>query len=141
MRQVIGEISFASIIMWTFIVILIVFSVIYTFQGHIAFDEGFNLQVPVSFATTGKYSTNYQYARQFDPLITTGPTLLLPIAGMFKVFGVGLIQARVIVFIYFVLFVWAMGFIIRRMSNSWGVILAIILLSLLPHVFFFSLKH
>ena len=138
-QMILRKISFDSLILSIIVIGTISFSAIYAFTGHVAFDEGFNLQVPVSIASKGLYATNYQYGRMFDPLITTGPTVLFPIGRMFKLFGVGLFQARVIILLYFVLFVCVMGYIVQRMSNSWGVVLTILLVSSLPYIFFFSL--
>src|SRR4051812_42311390 len=68
------------------------------------FDEGSHLMVPKSLVLFGVYadydSSGFRY---FGPSTGVGPTVLLPIAAMFKVFGVGLLQARLVVAVYLVL--------------------------------------
>lgn len=130
----------SNLILIFFILILLSFSAYYAFQGAVAFDEGFNLQVPVRLANEGEYGTDYQYGRLFDPLITTGPTLLVPIGFMFKFFGVGVVQARVVIYIYFILMVFTIVYICRQLANNWAAMLALIFIVGLPSVFFFSLK-
>src|SRR5437867_50449 len=65
------------------------------------FDEAIHLQVPLSLATHGQYDTVY-HIRPFDGFITitVGPTVQLPIALAFKIFGIGVAQARLTRFLY-----------------------------------------
>lgn len=87
---------------------LLIGFVIIGFAGHYGqlfgadFDEAFNLQIPKQFALGMGYSTFD--GELFDPQITTGFPVLLPIAFMFKVFGVGLLKARVVMVGYLAFF-------------------------------------
>ena len=69
---------------------------------RILFDEGFNLQVPIELLNNGKYQTFYDGAKLFNPLISTGPTVLIPISLVFKGLGVGIVQARIVNLLYFI---------------------------------------
>lgn len=70
------------------------------------FDEAFNLQVPLNLALAGKYQTWYGEPKPFNYHITTGPTVLLPVAGMFLLFGPNPIAARLVMTGYFLLFLY-----------------------------------
>ncbi len=60
------------------------------------FDEGLNLSTAEQLAKNGLYALpSSDGARVLDPAIQTGPTVLLPIAAVFKLFGSGILQARV----------------------------------------------
>jgi len=65
------------------------------------FDEGLNLQPPKNLLLYGQYALRSSEGfRVFDPALQTGPTVLLPIALIFKLVGIGLFQARLVVVIY-----------------------------------------
>jgi len=65
------------------------------------FDEGYNLQVPVNLIHFGLYgSRTIEGFVHFDPFISTGPMVLVPIAFLFRVCGQGIIQARLIPALY-----------------------------------------
>jgi 4-amino-4-deoxy-L-arabinose transferase-like glycosyltransferase len=65
------------------------------------FDEGSHLHVPKTLVTRGVYadysSEGYRY---FGPSIGIGPTVMLPVAAAFKLFGVGLLPARLVIVAY-----------------------------------------
>jgi hypothetical protein len=68
------------------------------------FDEGSHLHVPKTLVQDGVYadrgSDGYGY---FGPTTGVGPTVMLPIAGLFKLAGIGLLQARLVMAAYLVL--------------------------------------
>ncbi len=65
------------------------------------FDEGSHLHVPKTLLRFGEYADiSSDGFRYFGPTIGVGPTVMLPIAGVFKVFGIGLLQARVVMALY-----------------------------------------
>ncbi len=75
-------------------------------------DEKSNERVPYRLVTEGRYAsqqdTTYNIrgegrGLEFDGYITTGPTVLLPVAVFYKLFGVGVVQARMVVFFYYIL--------------------------------------
>jgi hypothetical protein len=71
------------------------------------FDEGEYLQASQNIALHGKYALRSSEGfRMFDPALNVGPTVLLPIALVFKLFGVGLLQGRLVMAVYLVLTVW-----------------------------------
>ncbi|MBO5057605.1 MAG: acyltransferase family protein [Lachnospiraceae bacterium] len=68
-----------------------------------SFDGSMNLQVPVSLARDGLYATNYGGLFPFARRIQTGAPVLFLIALMFKVFGIGSVQALLINVFYIAL--------------------------------------
>ena len=65
------------------------------------YDEGSHLHVPKTLVQRGVYadlsSDGYRY---YGPTVGVGPTVMLPIAAVFKLFGIGLIQARLVIVVY-----------------------------------------
>lgn len=61
-----------------------------------SFDGSMNLQIPVSLVKNGLYATNYDGLVPFARRIQTGAPVLLPIAVMFKLFGIASFQALLV---------------------------------------------
>jgi 4-amino-4-deoxy-L-arabinose transferase-like glycosyltransferase len=65
------------------------------------FDEGSHLHVPKTLLRLGVYADySSDGFRHYGPTLGVGPTVLLPIAAMFSMFGVGLLQARLVMVLY-----------------------------------------
>ncbi|MDW8068675.1 MAG: glycosyltransferase family 39 protein [Anaerolineae bacterium] len=65
------------------------------------FDEGSHLHVPKALVRFGVYADySSEGLRYYGPTIGVGPTVMLPIAAVFKVFGIGLLQARLVMALY-----------------------------------------
>ncbi|HEX7797494.1 MAG TPA: glycosyltransferase family 39 protein [Vicinamibacterales bacterium] len=65
------------------------------------FDEGSHLHVPKALLRYGVYADySSDGFRYFGPTLGVGPTVMLPIAAAFKLFGVGLVQARLVIVAY-----------------------------------------
>jgi hypothetical protein len=65
------------------------------------YDEGSHLHVPKALVLYGKYADySSEGFRSYGPTLGVGPTILLPIAFAFKVFNIGLLQARVVMALY-----------------------------------------
>jgi 4-amino-4-deoxy-L-arabinose transferase-like glycosyltransferase len=81
------------------------------------FDEGSHLHVPKTLVRFGVYADySSEGFRYYGPTIGVGPTVMLPIAGTFKVFGIGLMQARLVVALYLL----AALFVFYRLARHWG---------------------
>ncbi|MCG8350253.1 MAG: glycosyltransferase family 39 protein [Chloroflexales bacterium] len=62
------------------------------------FDEGLNVSAAAAIARDGVYALpDAQGFRVLDPAIQTGPTVIVPIAVAFQAFGVGFLQARLVI--------------------------------------------
>jgi hypothetical protein len=72
------------------------------------FDEGSHLHVPKTLVRDGVYadvsSEGYRY---YGPTIGVGPTVMLPLAAAFKAFGIGLLQARLVMVLYLLAAIYA----------------------------------
>jgi 4-amino-4-deoxy-L-arabinose transferase-like glycosyltransferase len=64
------------------------------------FDEGSNLETARNLARSGVYGLVYDRMRVFDPEISTGPTVVGPVALTFTAFGPGLAQGRAVMVVY-----------------------------------------
>ncbi|MBI4761649.1 MAG: ArnT family glycosyltransferase [Chloroflexota bacterium] len=65
------------------------------------FDEGSHLHVPKTLVKYGVYADiSSEGFRYYGPTIGVGPTIMLPIAAAFKLFGIGLLQARLVMALY-----------------------------------------
>jgi len=72
------------------------------------FDEGSHLHVPKALVLYGVYADySSEGFRYYGPSIGVGPTVLLPIAAIFRVLGIGLLQARLVMAVYLLAAVWA----------------------------------
>jgi hypothetical protein len=79
------------------------------------FDEGSHLHVPKALVQQGVYAdTSSEGYRYFGPTTGIGPTIMLPIAAMFKVAGIGLLQARLVIVAYLLLGLLAFAAVARR---------------------------
>jgi hypothetical protein len=68
------------------------------------FDEGLVLQGAINLVQHGQYAMrSVEGFRVLDqPLTANGPGVVLPITGVFAIFGIGLLQARLLMALYFV---------------------------------------
>lgn len=78
-------------------------------------DEGFVLQGAMNLARYGKYAMlSSEGFRILDqPLVANGPGVVLPIAAVFSTFGIGLLQARMVIWL-FMLWALAMFYILAN---------------------------
>lgn len=83
------------------------------------FDEGSHLHVPKALVLFGQYADYSSEGFRFDgPTIGVGPTVMLPVAAMFKIFGIGLLQARIVVALYFIATV-IVFFKLSKLLGNW----------------------
>jgi 4-amino-4-deoxy-L-arabinose transferase-like glycosyltransferase len=80
------------------------------------FDEGSHMMVPKTIVQDGVYADKsadgYRY---HGPTIGIGPTIMLPIALVYKIFGIGLLQARVVIVGYLLCALVAFYYLARRL--------------------------
>jgi hypothetical protein len=83
------------------------------------FDEGSHLHVPKALSSFGVYADySSDGLRYFGPTLGVGPTVLLPIAAMFKIFGIGLLQARVVIVAYLLVSLYLFYRLARTFDNG-----------------------
>jgi 4-amino-4-deoxy-L-arabinose transferase-like glycosyltransferase len=98
------------------------------------FDEGAFLQGAKNIALYGKYATLSagEFSR-FDPILTgAGPTVLIPIAALFRLFAVGLIQGRIVSVLYALAAIWLCFNLAIQMVSKRVAMLATALMILSP---------
>jgi len=101
------------------------------------FDEGISLGIARSYAEKGIYNMSVgpeQYVQEKYLMITTNYPLLIPVAMIFKLFGVGLWQAKLVMVIYLFIFIFLAYLLIKKYYGFKNA-----LLSLLLMVFFLPL--
>jgi hypothetical protein len=93
--------------LWTFgkvaAIGLVLFLALYHLTGYPVtwFDEGSHLHVPKSIELFGVYADySSEGFRYYGPTVGIGPTIMLPIAGVFRILGMGLLQARLVIVLY-----------------------------------------
>ena len=65
------------------------------------FDEGAHLHVPKTIVRFGVYADySSEGFRYYGPTVGVGPTVMLPIAAVFQLFGIGFLQARLVIALY-----------------------------------------
>lgn len=90
-----------------------------------SFDGSMNLQVPVSLIRYGTYATYYNGIELFAGRIQTGIPVLLPIAILFKIFGVGSLQALMVNVLYIALLIFFIFLISNELNANRTVILLV----------------
>ncbi|MDR2321954.1 MAG: hypothetical protein LBE60_09940 [Microbacterium sp.] len=94
-------------------------------------DEAFNLTVPrnlvagLGYASDGALSGST--LTPFDPRISTGPVVLLPVAGVLALGADPVIGARLVPLAYWVLLLIGLGVLGRRLSGRYGALIAVAL--------------
>lgn len=97
------------------------------------YDEGLPLQAAKNLARDGRYGLQSgQEFRAFDPLLSVGPTVTLPIALSFKVFGIGLVEARAVMVAYALLTLLACVMLCRHVFDARTAVVAAWWLLALP---------
>lgn len=97
-------------------------------------DEGFVLQGAINLVRYGQYAMkSVEGFRVLDqPLIANGPGIVLPLAGAFALFGVGLLQARLVMVVYLVLTAILFFAVARQLYGPVAAVLSLFLLVAVP---------
>jgi len=99
------------------------------------FDEGSHLHVPKALVTMGVYADySSEGLRHYGPTIGVGPTVMVPIAAAFQLFGVGLLQARLVMVAYLAAATLLMGLLARRLLGLRSALVATTLLLTMPAI-------
>lgn len=95
------------------------------------FDEGIHLHVPKALVRFGAYADySSDGLRHFGPTLAVGPTVMLPVAGVFQLFGVGLLQARLVMVAFLLACLLLFHALGRRLGGRVvGLVSAVLLLS------------
>ena len=111
--------------------ILLLFFVFYNLTAYPRpwFDEGSHLHVPKTFVRFGVYADySSEGFRYYGPTIGVGPTVMLPLALVFKLFGIGLLQARFVMALYLLGAILVFYYLVRNLSDTWLALISCALL-------------
>ena len=93
------------------------------------FDEGSHLHVPKTLVRYGVYADiSSEGFRYYGPTVGIGPTVMLPIAAVFQIVGVGLAQGRLVISVYLALALVMAYILARRLHGPRVALLALALL-------------
>jgi hypothetical protein len=103
------------------------------------FDEGSHLHVPKTLVEQGVYadvsSEGYRY---YGPTLGVGPTVMVPIAASFSLFGVGLLQARLVMVGYLFAALMLFFLLARQLAEWRTALVATLLMAFAPALAFFE---
>ncbi|MFN8377205.1 MAG: glycosyltransferase family 39 protein [Anaerolineae bacterium] len=90
------------------------------------------MNVAKTLVEDGVYAEKSSDGYRFNgAVISTGPTVILPIAAMYKLVGVGVVPARMVIVAYGVLTLGMVFLVARRLIPDWRFALAAVVLALL----------
>jgi 4-amino-4-deoxy-L-arabinose transferase-like glycosyltransferase len=99
------------------------------------YDEGSHLHVAKNIALHGVYAdSSSEGYRPFGPAVGVGPTVMLPIAALFSVFGVSIPLARLVIVVYSLLTLLLVYIIALRFVRWPFALMAVVLLLLVPTI-------
>ncbi|MEP6989074.1 MAG: glycosyl transferase, partial [Chloroflexota bacterium] len=99
------------------------------------YDEGSHLHVAKNFALNGVYAdSSSEGYRPFGPAIGVGPTVMLPVAALFRAFGVSIPLARLVIVVYSILTLLTLYVMMMRFVSWPYGLLAVILLLTVPAI-------
>ena len=99
------------------------------------FDEGSHLHVPKAFVLFGVYADySSEGFRHYGPTIGVGPTVMLPIAAAFQAFGIGMLQARLVMVLYLAVAVLLFFLLARHLLGTRAAWIAVALLVTSPAI-------
>ena len=98
------------------------------------YDEGYTTQVSRLLYDEGVYGTynGPEGYRLFDPTISSGPTVVLPVTLSFELFGLGMGQARLVVAIYSLIALYGCFVCMTYIFGSKSAFLSVIFLMIIP---------
>ena len=103
MKKINLEWLIAIILLLISISIFCIDGINYIQNSIIGFDEGYNATVSKNYATNGEYRVSYPYDIIFYNIISTGQTVLLPTAILYKIFGINPITTSIVPLVYGIL--------------------------------------
>jgi hypothetical protein len=122
------------------IVVFMIKCVSVALTSAFSFDGAYNVQVAQNLEKYFTYSTNYQTnydSKLFDPKISTGIPVLLPVAIIFIFFGESFASGLIVNAIYLILLAFAIFYFLKKCLNLNGFLslLSIIMLYGTPNLF------
>jgi 4-amino-4-deoxy-L-arabinose transferase-like glycosyltransferase len=118
-----------------FIVVVAIFLLFYRLDQFPVpwYDEGSHLHVAKNFALHGVYAdSSSEGYRPFGPAVGVGPTVMLPIAALFRLAGISIPAARLVIVVYSLVTLLAVYWLTRRFTRHNYALLAATLLLLVP---------
>jgi 4-amino-4-deoxy-L-arabinose transferase-like glycosyltransferase len=140
--NLVGEIKQRSLSLYVIMtagLLLLAYLLFFNLHSYPApwYDEGSHLHVAKNLALNGVYADySSEGTRYFGPALGVGPTVMLPVALVFKLFGVSIPLARLVIVVYGILALLAFYALTTHLVNRRAALLAIALLVASPSVDF-----
>jgi hypothetical protein len=121
--------NWLSIVIALFMILFIIKCVSIVLTTAFSFDGAIFAQISQNLEKHFEYATNYQ-GKLFDPLITTGIPVTLPVAILFLLFGESFAAGLIVNAIYLILLVFVISFYLKKCLklNNFLILLTIIML-------------
>jgi hypothetical protein len=122
-----------TVLFWVLVAALVIGHVIVAWHSLVVWrfweDEAFNLTVPRNLLAGLGYSSDGALSGStitpFDPRISTGPVVLLPVAAVLATGADAVIGARLVPLAYWVLLLAGLALLGRRIGGRWAALLAV----------------
>lgn len=134
-----GQINRLYYVLLAGVILLTAFLLVFRLAEYPApwYDEGSHLHVAENLAVNGVYADfSSEGNRAYGPAIGVGPTVMLPAALAFQIFGISIPVARALIVVYAVLALAALFALSTHLVNQRMALLALVLLVLAPGVEF-----
>lgn len=99
----------------------------------LGFDEAWDLQASSNMAERGSYASfGSLYGgpdKVLDPHLSTGPTTMIPVALSFELFGTGVVQARVVIMLFYLAAIALISwYVFERTKSGYALVAPLLLL-------------
>jgi 4-amino-4-deoxy-L-arabinose transferase-like glycosyltransferase len=114
------------------ILVILAYTLLYRLDQYPGpwYDEGACLKVSKNLALNGVYADySSEGNRYLGPIFSSGPVVLVPIAGLFKLFGVGIWLPRFFIATFAALLLAALYQLTARLFTAWTGIVAVLLVA------------
>ena len=135
------SLSFLQQILVALILLIVVFFSLFriTESPPFGFDEGWAFHLATNISRVGESVTQFSPGRlEHSSIISVGYPLLYPLAFWFKLFGIGILQARLMMVLYLLGFVIASFTLLRRLYGNTIALSSLAILSTFPPFYTFG---
>jgi len=135
------SLSFLQKILVALILLIVVFFSLFriTESPPFGFDEGWAFHLATNISRVGESVTQFSPGRlEHSSIISVGYPLLYPLAFWFKLFGIGILQARLMMVLYLLGFVIASFTLLRRLYGNTIALSSLAILSTFPPFYTFG---
>ncbi|MBG6239435.1 hypothetical protein IWX78_002422 [Mycetocola sp. CAN_C7] len=132
-QQAPGNQLWASVLFWTVLALVVVAQILVIVPAFTVMrlweDEAFNLTVPINLLNGLGYTSDGTLSGSqlspFDPRISTGPVVLLPIAAVLAFGADPVLGGRAVMLVFYVALLVGLWLLGRRVGGRWAALVAV----------------